>query len=117
MVLKWQIYSADLNPVIGSEQKGKRPVLIISDDDYSLSMPIVSILPITSLKPGRVIYPNEVLLRSNENPGTGLKIDSIILAHQIRTISKERLTNHIGNIDDLQIRNRVNEALRLHLNL
>jgi mRNA interferase MazF len=117
MVLKWQIYSSDLNPVIGSEQKGKRPVLIISDDDYSLSMPLVSMLPITSLKPGRVIYPNEVLLRSNEIPDTGLKTDSIILAHQIRTISKERLVNHMGNIDDLQIRNRVNEALRLHLNL
>ena len=117
MVLKWQIYSADLSPVIGSEQKGKRPVLIISDDDYSLSMPLVSILPITSLKPGRAVYPNEVLLRINENPDTGLKTDSIILTHQIRTISKERLTNHIGNIDDLQIRERVNDSLRLHLNL
>ncbi len=117
MVMKWQIYSADLNPVVGSEQKGKRPVLVISDDDYSLSMPLVSILPITSLKPGRVIYPNEVLIISNENPDTGLKTDSIILVHQIRTISKERLVNHIGNIDDSQIRNRINDALRLHLNL
>ncbi len=117
MVMKWQIYSADLNPVVGSEQKGKRPVLVISDDDYSLSMPLVSILPITSLKPGRVIYPNEVLIISNENPDIGLKTDSIILVHQIRTISKERLVNHIGNIDDSQIRNRINDALRLHLNL
>ena len=117
MVLKWQIYSADLNPSLGSEQKGKRPVLVISDDDYSLSMPVVSILPITSLKPGRVIYPNEVLIISNENQDTGLKTDSIILAHQIRTISKERLTNYIGNIDDLQIKTRVDDALRLHLNL
>ena len=63
MFMKWKIYKADLNPVTGSEQKGARPVLIISDDAYSTVMPLVTILPLTSLKPGRIIYPNEVLIR------------------------------------------------------
>ncbi|MBM3713708.1 MAG: type II toxin-antitoxin system PemK/MazF family toxin, partial [Actinobacteria bacterium] len=44
MLMKWKIYNADLSPVTGMEQKGTRPVLIISDDDYSTMMPLVTIL-------------------------------------------------------------------------
>jgi mRNA interferase MazF len=117
MAMKWKIYKADLNPIIGSEQKGTRPVLIISDDDYSIVMPMVTILPVTSLKPGRNIYPNEVLIRIENHEKTGLLNDSIILAHQIRTISKSRLKDLLGSIDDLEIREKINEALRIHLNL
>ena len=62
MTYKWKIFLADLSPVIGSEQKGIRPVLIISDEDYSLLMPLVTIFPITSKRTGRNIYPNEVLI-------------------------------------------------------
>ena len=117
MVLKWQIYLADLNPVTGSEQKGTRPVLVISDDDFSLSMPVVTILPITSLKKGRSVYPNEVLLNFKQYPGSGLNIDSLILAHQIRTISKERLIKNIGSIEEIELQENINSALRIHLNL
>ena len=63
MNYKWRIFSADLNPVIGSEQRGKRPVLVISDEDFNIVMPVVTVLPLTSLKEGRKIYPNEVLLK------------------------------------------------------
>jgi len=56
------IFLADLNPVVGSEQKGKRPVLVVSDEDFNQVMPVVTILPITSLKKGRRVYPNEVLI-------------------------------------------------------
>ena len=115
--MKWKIYKADLNPVTGSEQKGTRPVLIISDNYYSTVMPLVTILPVTSLKQGRVIYPNEVLLKIENHVNTGLTSDSIILAHQIRTISKSRLRDLLGSIDDLQIREKINDALRIHLNL
>lgn len=117
MIFKWKIFTADLNPVKGSEQKGIRPVVVISDDDYSFSMPLVTILPITSLKPGRKIYPNEVLIEKDENKNTGLSIDSIIMAHQIRTVSKNRLIRNIGSIDSMEIMEEVNEALRIHLNL
>lgn len=117
MILKWKIFTVNLSPIIGSEQKGIRPVLIISDDDYSVSMPLLTILPITSLKPGRKVYPNEVLIEKQDSASTGLMKDSLILAHQIRTISKERLINNIGSIDDNEIQENINDALRIHLNL
>jgi mRNA interferase MazF len=117
MVFKWKIFSANLNPVTGSELKGIRPVLIISDDDYSSAMPVVTVLPITSLKPGRKVYPNEVLLVKEEKVKTGLSSDSIILAHQIRTISKKRLRDFLGFIDNEKTQSEVEDALRIHLNL
>ena len=117
MMYKWNIFLADLNPVIGSEQKGTRPVLIVSDEDYSTLMPVVTILPITSLKSKRRIYVNEVLINAEQESKMGLTGDSIILAHQIRTISKKRLINNIGKIEDLEIKYRIDEALRIHLNL
>ena len=117
MVLKWKIFTANLNPIIGSEQKGIRPVLVISDDDYSISMPLLTILPITSLKPGRKVYPNEVLIEKHDGTKTGLIKDSLILAHQIRTISKNRLLDQIGSIEDTEIQEIINDALKIHLNL
>lgn len=117
MVLKWKIFTANLNPIVGSEQKGVRPVLVISDDDYSIAMPLVTILPITSLKPGRKVYPNEVLIGKQDSNKTGLANDSLVLAHQIRTISKKRLLNPTGSIEDIDIQEIINDALRIHLNL
>jgi len=117
MLLKWKIFSVDLNPVIGSEQKGIRPVLIISDEDYSSVMPLATVLPLTSLKPGRKIYPNEVLIIKKNNLKAGLSYDSIVLAHQIRTISKKRFLAVIGIIEDKEIQEKINQALRIHLNL
>ena len=117
MTYKWKIFLADLNPVIGSEQKGIRPVLIISDEDYSLLMPLVTILPITSKRTGRNIYPNEVLIDIDLDKNSGLMNDSIILVHQIRTISKKRLRNNLGEIDRQITVQNIEEALRIHLNL
>jgi len=61
-VSKWTIWRANLDPVVGSEQGKSRPVLIISEDDINSLLNIVNIVPITSRKQGRIIYPNEVLL-------------------------------------------------------
>jgi mRNA interferase MazF len=117
MILKWKIFTANLNPIVGSEQKGVRPVLVISDDDYSIAMPLLTILPITSLKHGRKVYPNEVLIGKQDSNKTGLANDSLVLAHQIRTISKKRLFHLIGSIEDIDIQEIINDALRIHLNL
>jgi mRNA interferase MazF len=77
-------------------------------------MPTITVLPITSLKKGRRVYPNEVLLKK----GIGsLSTDAIVLVHQIRTISKKRLKRSIGTIIDEAIRERTNEAMKIHLNL
>ncbi len=114
MTYRMGIFLADLNPVVGAEQKGKRPVLVISDEDFNQVMPVVTILPITSLKKGRRIYPNEVLI----SKGIGdLSADSIILAHQIRTISKDRLIKFLGGVKDPGLQSTIHEAVRIHLNL
>jgi mRNA interferase MazF len=114
MTWKWSIYLADLNPTIGSEQRGRRPVLVVSDEGFNQLMPVVTVLPITSLKPGRHTYPNETLLEAGVG---GLDATSLVLAHQIRTISRERLVVHLGIITDEGIRSQVMDALRVHLNL
>ena len=114
MTYRMGIFLADLNPVIGSEQKGKRPVLVVSDEDFNQVMPVVTILPITSLKKGRRVYPNEVLI----SRGIGsLTADSIVLAHQIRTISKERLIQLLGPVKDPGLQSAIEEAMRIHLDL
>lgn len=111
---QWGIFKANLNPVRGSEQRGTRPVLIVSDEDFNRVMPVVTILPLTSLKPGRKIYPNEVLLKRET---AGISNESLILTHQIRTISKSRLEGLYGYIEDGWIRELIQRSLKLHLNL
>jgi len=111
---KWRIFIADLNPVKGSEQRGNRPVLAISDEDFNHVMPVITILPVTSLRQGRRVYPNEVLLPKGI---AGLVHDSLVLTHQIRTISKGRLQRALGIIEDPKLLEAINNALRIHLNL
>jgi mRNA interferase MazF len=76
---KWQNYRANLDPVIGSEQGKTRPVLIISEDAVNSLLNIVNVLPLTSRKQGRIIYPNEALLEAGKY---GQPYDSIVLCHQ-----------------------------------
>ncbi|MBM4334218.1 MAG: type II toxin-antitoxin system PemK/MazF family toxin [Deltaproteobacteria bacterium] len=114
MTYRLGIFLADLNPVLGSEQEGKRPVIVVSDEAFNRVMPVVTILPITTLKKGRRIYPNEVLLLREVG---GLSADSIILAHQIRTISKQRLGKSLGFVSDPVIQESIAQAMKIHLNL
>jgi mRNA interferase MazF len=111
---QWNIFWADLDPAKGSEQAGKRPVLVISAEEANLVLPIVAIMAITSLKEGRRIYPIEVLLSAND---TGLSKDSIAMAHQIRAISKDRLGDKCGEIKDNSVREQIREAMRVYLDL
>jgi len=76
MSYRWHIFLANLDPVLGSEQGKTRPVLVISDEEINKILPVVNVLPITSKKPGRKIYPNEVLIPSGT---AGLDKESIIL--------------------------------------
>ena len=76
----------DLDPVVGAEQKGVRHVLIVSNEEYNQTISNVTILPLTSTQ--RHLYPSEVLL---SNGKAGQPLESIIMAHQVRTISKKRL--------------------------
>jgi len=103
---------ANLNPVAGAEQRGQRPVLIVSNEEFNQAMPNVTVLPITSTK--RNLYPSEVFLPQGK---AGQPLDSIIMAHQVRTISKTRLADLLGYIEDNALRNEVALALKEHLDL
>ena len=112
--MRWGIFRADLGIGEGSEQAGQRPVLVISNDGFNKVMPVVTILPLTSLKAGRRLYPAEVLLHRGE---ADLPDDSIVLAHQIRTISKKRLKNPYGYITSYEVKIEIEDALKIHLDL
>ncbi len=101
---QYDVYLADLNPTIGREQFGKRPVLIISNN-YENLLDVVTIIPITSLKKGRKIYPNELLLKDE------LEKPSILLCQQIRAISKSRLIEKLTSIDNFITRKKIIEIL------
>jgi mRNA interferase MazF len=112
VVLQWAVTEANLDPVAGSEQKGNRPVLIVSNEEFNQAMPNVTVLPLTSTK--RRLYPSEVFLPQWK---AGQPLDSIIMAHQIRTISKQRLQIPLGYLEDTQLRYKVREAITEHLDL
>ena len=99
---------------MGSEQAGERPVLVVSCEAVNEVLPIVTVLPLTVRRPGRRIYPNEVLLAAGE---AGQPRDSVVLAHQVRTISKGRLGAPYGAVESEAIRERIRAALRIHLDL
>jgi mRNA interferase MazF len=111
---QWGIFWASLSPTKGSEQSGVRPVLVISSEEVNEALPIVTIMSITSLKPGRRIYPIEVMLAANV---TGLTKDSIAMAHQIRSISKERLGEQCGFIESNAVRNEIKETIKIYLDM
>ncbi|KGP74803.1 hypothetical protein JT05_13775 [Desulfosporosinus sp. Tol-M] len=111
---QWGIFWADLEPTKGSEQAGKRPVLVVSAEAVNEALPIVTILSLTSVKPGRKVYPIEVLLSTKE---TGLPKESIAMAHQIRAIAKERLSERCGSINSDELKEQVRIAIKTYLDL
>lgn len=114
MIKRWYIYRANLDPVIGSEQGKSRPILVISEDNINDLLNIVNVIPITSRKKERQIYPNEVLLEANNY---GLPNDSIVMCHQIRTLDKQRLSITYGNINDEDKRAEILDALCFQLGI
>lgn len=111
---RWSVYRTNLDPVVGSEQGKSRPVLVISDDGINNLLNIVNVIPITTQKPGRIIYPNETLIAANN---FGLPNESIIICHQIRTLDKQRLTLLYGDISDLKKQADIIDALCFQLGI
>ena len=112
VVKRGDIYYADLSPVVGSEQGGVRPVLIIQNDTGNKYSPTVIATAITS-QINKAKMPTHIELDANEY---GLSKDSVVLAEQIRTIDKKRLKEKIGHLDD-ELMTRVNEALEISFGL
>ena len=111
-VFQWAVMDANLDPAAGAEQKGTRPALIVSNEEFNQAMPNVTVLPLTSTK--RRLYPSEVSLPQGK---AGQPLDSIIMAHQIRTISKQRLKGLLAYLEDPQLRDEVCAAIKEHLDL
>jgi len=115
MTYQWHIFLASLDPTKGSEQAGKRPVLVISREDINQVLPVINVIPLTSKKSNAtIIYPNEVLLPANV---VGLRVDSIALCYQIRTLDKNRLERDFGELFDTQLRQEILEAIRFQLGM
>ncbi len=95
-----EIWFANLNPTKGSEQSGRRPVLIVSGDTLNETLPIVIVVPISSHVKG---YPTCVTLHPHRM--NGLKKQSEVIPFQVRTVSKTRLAKRIGrvNADELRL--------------
>lgn len=110
-VLRGEVYAARLGWGEGSEQSGTRPVLIVGNDLFNEVMPVLTVVPLTTRRPGRELHPAEVLVSKGE---TGLRAESIALAHQIRTIARSRIGRRVGRLDE-QAMALVSAALRLHL--
>ena len=113
VVRRGDMFYADLSPVVGSEQGGIRPVLIIQNDMGNKHSPTVIAAAITS-QTGKNKLPTHIEIGSQNN---GLKSDSIVLTEQIRTIDKSRLREKIGHIDDEQVITKVNNALGVSFGL
>ncbi|MEN8221365.1 MAG: type II toxin-antitoxin system PemK/MazF family toxin [Pseudomonadota bacterium] len=107
-----EIYYADLNPSVGDEIKNARPVLIISNDNNNKMSNTITVLPIT--KNVARVYPFEVFLDKQE---TGLLHDSKAQAHQIRTISKQRVNSSVKGRVNAATLQRVEMAMKIHLAL
>ena len=115
MTYQWHVFLAVLDPIIGSEQAGTRPVLVISREQINHILPVVNVIPLTSRRSAaRVIYPNEVLLPAGT---AGLRVDSIALCYQIRTLDKSRLERVLGALGDVNIRREIQQAIRFQLQM
>ena len=105
-IKRGDIYYADLSPVVGSEQGGLRPVLIIQNDVGNRYSPTVIAAAITS-RMGKNRLPTHIDIRADE---VGLAKDSIVLLEQIRTLDKRRLKERMGHLDDRTMQT-VNSAI------
>lgn len=112
-VRRGEIYFADLRPVVGSEQDGIRPVIVLQNDIGNMFSPTTIVAPLTSQVSGKHRLPTHVEV-SGVN---GLESDSVVLLEQIRVLDKSRLKNPIGTLRGNSIMESVDRALAVSLDL
>lgn len=108
VVKRGDIFYADLEPIIGSEQGGVRPVLVVQNNVGNKYSPTIVVLPISSAKKSEM--PTHIRICGSKM----LPKDSVVLAEQIRTIDRNRLRNYVGSIG-LEIMERINEAMKISI--
>ncbi|MRH43624.1 PemK family transcriptional regulator [Aquibacillus halophilus] len=112
IVKRGEVYFADLSPVVGSEQGGVRPVLVLQNDIGNRFSPTVIVAAITA-QIQKAKLPTHVEIDAKKY---GFERDSVILLEQIRTIDKQRLTDKITQLDNSMMEN-INKALEISLGL
>ncbi|MCH5191155.1 MAG: type II toxin-antitoxin system PemK/MazF family toxin [Oscillospiraceae bacterium] len=111
-VKRGDIYYADLSPVVGSEQGGVRPVLIVQNDVGNKYSPTVIAAAITSQQ-DKSRLPTHISVNGND---CGLSKDSVVLLEQVRTLDKQRLKERMGNLSRTDM-NKINRALYVSFGL
>ncbi len=111
-VKRGEIYYADLSPVVGSEQGGVRPVLIVQNDVGNKYSPTVIAAAITSQR-FKTNLPTHIQVNADD---CGLSKDSIVLLEQVRTLDKRRLKEKMGNLDTADM-DRIDKALSVSLGI
>ena len=112
IVKKGDLFFADLSPVVGSEQGGVRPVLVVQNDVGNKYSPTIIVAAVTS-QTGEAKLPTHVELKATQG---GLSKNSVVLLEQLRTIDKQRLKERIGSLSDSQLP-VVDEALGVSLGI
>lgn len=108
LIRRGDIFYADLNPVVGSEQGGIRPVLIVQNNVGNKYSSTLVVLPISAAK--KHYLPTHIHIRGSK----ALPKDSVILAEQIRTIDRNRLRDYIGSLD-AEMMNEINKAMKISI--
>ena len=111
-VHRGEVFYADLSPVVGSEQGGVRPVLVVQNDVGNKFSPTIIVAAVTS-QLNKAKLPTHVPIHADKN---GLDRDSVVLLEQLRTIDKKRLREHIGTVDD-EVIGVVDDALSVSLGI
>ena len=99
MIRRGEVYWFGADPILGSEQGGRRPAIIVSRNAINDSSPVIVIIPIITYRNQR-LYPSDVLIQA---PDGGLKSDSVALGLQIRAVDKSRLGTRIGTLDSATV--------------
>ena len=112
-VRRGEVWEARLDPVEGSEQGGTRPVVVVSRDAINATSRVILVVPCTTYRQERRIYPSQVLLRASDG---GLTSDSVALGEQVRALAKTRLLSRRGALS-VQALAQVERALLIALDL
>ena len=107
-----EVYNARLDPTVGSEQSGIRPVVIVSRDAINDHSPVVLAVPCTTFR-GQRVFPSQVVVRAGEG---GLAVDTVLMAEQVRTLDKARVLTIRGTLTAPVLR-QLDLALKIALDL
>lgn len=108
VVKRGDVFYADLDPIIGSEQGGIRPVLVLQNNVGNKYSPTVVVLPISSAKKTKM--PTHIRISGSKM----LSENSVIMAKQIRIIDRNRLKNYVGSVD-LEVMKKVDKAVKISI--